>query len=121
MNESNLSISIHMDLKLAFISTWNLIEAAIERKLKRLLNEASSYTDDKKTKGRTKKALKDWRPNSFFFNKSDIKGSTRSIQTLPSGSSLNLQTSEKEQPPTLQPPTLLVTLSPPSSEKSIDM
>ena len=72
-------------------------------------------------KPKKKKTLQNWRQNSGgfrFFSKTEDKGSSHSIQTEPTGSSLQLKTNEKGSQQTLQPPTLLVTLSPPSSQNS---
>ena len=78
-------------------------------------------SDGGEVKPRKKKTLQNWRQNSGgfrFFTKSDDKGSSQSIQTAPSGSSLQLKSNEKGPQQSLQPPTLLVTLSPPSSQNS---
>ena len=78
-------------------------------------------SESEEFKPRKKKTLQNWRQNSGgfrFFTKTDDKGSSNSIQTEPSGSSLQLKTNEKGHQQTLQPPTLLVTLSPPSSQNS---
>ena len=72
-------------------------------------------------KARKKTTLKNWRQNSDvlrFFSKTDDSQSSQSIHTEPSGSSLQLKSNEKGHQQTLQPPTLLVTLSPPSSQNS---
>jgi len=79
-------------------------------------------SDGGEIKNRKKKTMKKCRQNSGgfgFFAKTDDKGSSCSIQTDPSSSLIQIQTTDNTYQPSLQPPpTLLVTISPPTSEIS---
>ena len=101
----------------------DVVAATSSRKGIRRQDTVQVLTVKEDNKNSKQKAFSKWRPRSVgfgFLTKPEIKGSPSrsSVQTEPSGSSLLLQANERPHPVTLQPPTLLVTLTPPCLEKS---